>query len=264
MGNTFETTEASSSGGTLDIDFVVCNLGELVTLDEAPMLSSPATTYGLIRIDTGEVLIADGYEFTLVSDFLYRVSFLAPEEGLTYRYYVEAIVDDTTFHIPATTANSMNSMLAIGRYTNSWNIAQKFGYDNMQSWLSLPAGDTDSPTDFALRAYEFIDNAEKQIDNELIGPYYRGDGVEGDFADGVPELIEQMATALAAVMMYEARGVNNYDSDDNRPQHRLSYHRDWYEKQLKKVKYGITVLGTAGINPVSAPEADVSDVEEKV
>lgn len=229
MGHSFTTTPAASVGPRR-IEFVVCNLGELVEADELPMLSSPTGEYGLVRTDTGEIVVADGEEFALVGDFLYRLIFAEPEAGLTYRYYVEALVDGVTYHLPRTTAYVSSAMLAIGRYTHSPAIEQAFGVDNVHKWLGV--NESDAAADYALRCYRFIADAESEIDDLL-----RNGPCTVPFTT-VPEVIRQIATNLAAVRIYEARGVVDMDPADGTPQHRLHYQAKWVERQIARIKSG--------------------------
>jgi hypothetical protein len=131
--------------------------------------------------------------------------FTPPADDLTYSFYVEVTVDDKLYFIPSTTARAFSAILAIGRYTDSTLVAERFGPDNMHLWLANPMGGLEEPVDYAKRAWRFIDQAESMIDDAIAGPFISGPFVvEGDYV--IPPTIVKLATDLAGYLMYEARG----------------------------------------------------------
>lgn len=228
------------SGTTKTLEFALVAAGAVQQLAAPPKLSSPNASYGVNRMDTGAEVVADGTNFVHSGSGKYAYSFTEPSEGLVYRYYVEAIYDGVTYWLPRTTAYVASAVLAIGRYTDSSLIEQKFGVDNVYKWLALDDGD--EAVDFALRAYQFIANAEAEVDDLL-----RGGPCTVPFDDSVPSLISQVATALAANRMYEARGVVDMDPETGAVQHRLQHQMKWAEKQIARIKSGQLRLSVENI-----------------
>lgn len=216
--------------GIKTLRFVAVQAGAAIVLDAAPVLSSPTGSFGVVRIDTGVVVVADGEEFT-ASGSLYSVSFSEPAEDLTYRYYVEAVVGDVTYHLPRTTAYMLSAALVLGRYTDSTKIEAQFGVENVHKWLGIDDGD--DAVDFALRMYKFIASAEQTIDDGL-----RGGPVSTPLTAPIPEAIVDIATALAGVRMYESRGVVDMNPETGAPQHRLQYQKKQAMNDLARIRNG--------------------------
>lgn len=243
------------------IRFVVIKDLEYLALDTLPVFSSPTGEYGVARVDTNVMIAAAGSSFALLGETLYGASFGEPEVGLTYRYYVKAIVGDATYYIPRTTELATSAMLVLSRYTNSTIIERMYGVDNLHLWLSIDRGD--QAVDYAMRAAQFIDEAETQIDAGLGRSYFDGDGLEGDFSDGVPKMITMLATMLAGVLMYEAAGITQYDSTTNQVQHRLRWQRKKVEDTLKQLRNGVLRI-TGGISQPNYPTMGASCGIEKL
>jgi hypothetical protein len=220
------------------ISFVCVIAGEVAALEEAPVLSSPGGNYGIRRLDTNATVVANNVALTLVGTALYQKTFVQPANDLKYKYYVRVALDDgRVLFVPSTTVTASSTMLAVGRYTHSVNVAARYGVDNMHLWLSSPQDDKDEPVDYALRAYEFIARAERYIDDKVAGPYvanaYGLDDAE------VPGIITDLATRLAGVLMYEARGVDDISQESGEPVHRLRYEKREVDKQLKQIALGM-------------------------
>jgi hypothetical protein len=222
--------DASDGPTVKTLRFVVVTAGAAVVLEDAPVLSNPTGSFGAVRVDTGAIVASDGEEFA-ASGSLYSVSFTEPAEGLTYRYYVEAVYGGTTYHLPRTTAYNNSAALVIGRYTDSTRIEAQFGVENVAKWLGIDDGD--EPVDWALRMDRFIVAAEQQLDDLL-----RGGPCTVPFEEPAPEVIIDIATNLAAVRMYEARGVVDMHPETGQPQHRLQHQKKQAMYDLARIKAG--------------------------
>jgi hypothetical protein len=239
-------------GNEIILRFCVVKDGVIFEPETAPVLCSPSASYGVSQIG-GSVILAANTVFGNTNG-LYAKAFNEVVDGSKYRYYVKVLGE----YVASTTELVRSSMLAVGRYTNSWQVALMYGADNMHLWLSLPGGKTEEPVDYAMRAWQFVDEAEQQVDAGLGRSYFDGDGLEGDFADGVPRLIKTIATMLAGVLMYESRGVVDYDTQNNRVQHRLRWQREKVEKMLTQLRNGVVRID-AGISQPNYPSTFVSD-----
>lgn len=236
--------------------FVTVKDGEYFELDGVPTLTAPAGLFGVKDLDGGVVALPSATEFVNVNK-LYTVSFPSTDNH-EYAYYVKAIVDDVVYYLPRTTLGVMSSNLLIGRYTDSVKIEGMYGVDNVRSWMSQPSTGIDEPIDYAIRQWEFLRSAEDEIDAELVGAFFSGDGLDGDFAEVVPPRITQLATMLAGVLMYEAMGVTDYDSTNNRVQHKFRWQRERVYETLKKIRNGVLKI-TGGQQITVIPSAYVSN-----
>jgi len=220
----------SGDGGPKVLKFVAIALGAAIVFDTAPQLSSPNADFGLKRLDTEAVVVSDGTSYTHVSGGKYAATFTEPADDLIYRYYVECEYGDITYYLPRTTNLIDSAYLAIGRYTDSYQIEQAFGIDNLHKWLAID--DHDEAVDYALRAYRFIADAEAEVDDLL-----RGGPCTVPFTV-VPSVISKIATNMAAVRMYEARGVVDTDDDTGAVRHRLGFAAKWADKEIGRIKSG--------------------------
>jgi len=227
------------------IRFVVVKDGAFQVLEDPPEFSSPSADYGLVRDDTGEEILADGTNL-IASGARYAYAFTAPDEDLVYRYYIEAVVDEVTYFVARTTQYVTDANLVLGRYTDSTRIELMFGGDNVHKWLAL--NDRDSPIDYALREYQIIKDAEQWIDDRLKGSF-----ISEAFTEDIPAIIQQIATEIAGVMMYEARGITDTNPVTGAPQHKYRFIRDRAEARLKDLKYGKIKVATSA-SRTSHPE----------
>jgi phage gp36-like protein len=219
---------------TADIRFVIIDAdGVLINADGTVYFSNPAGSAGVVDTSDGATIAADASPLSS-SGTLYTGSW-ATEEGHVYRYYIEAEVDDVTYYLPRTTSYITSAALVFGRYTNSAKIEQRFGVENVHKWLGIDEGD--QAVDYGLRFHSFIQAAEQEIDdylrNTLSVP-----------ASTVPLALTDIASDLAAVRMYEARGVIDFNPESGQPQHRLHYQSKRAWDRLKMIKSGELRLAT--------------------
>ena len=76
--------------------------GEL-TDPESVTLTDQGATYGVKRLDTGEVVVAAGTVMVRESEGVYTYSFDDPAPGLTYRYSVAALIGAQVYYQEGTT-----------------------------------------------------------------------------------------------------------------------------------------------------------------
>lgn len=212
------------------LNFVVMVEGEVIGLDTPPKLENPSASFGVTNIDTGDVLVDSATEFEAIGN-AWTYTVLGPIEDATYRYYVKVFYNSVLYYIPRTTAYVTSACLVLGRYTNSMEIEQQFGVDNVHKWLAID--DHDEAEDYASKLYRFIRDAEAEIDDLL-----RGGPCDVPFDDDVPAIIKNIATALAGVKTYESRGVVDMNPETGQVQHRLQVQSKWVEKQIGRIKSG--------------------------
>lgn len=242
--------------------FCAVLLGELVEFDPFPKLASPSAGYGVKRLADSVTVVESGALLAPeLGGVLFARTFEDDPEGSKYRFYVEAIVNSVTYSIPSTTAEVSSAMLAIGRYTDSTKVAKRFGVDNMHLWMSAPIGDLDEPVDYAMRVYDFIKQAEDELDDLLNGAF-----IAGAFEGTIPPLVIRLATDMAGYKMYEARGVDDMNPDTGFPMHRLSKVKKDFDMMVRRVRLGlVSPAGSASLTPIVIPSSggfDLADIED--
>lgn len=257
----YDQTLGAGEGSTPNVlkvlRFCVIDSTGMVELESPPLLQSPGGDFGLQRVDTGQTIIEAGTAFGSLSETIYGRSF-EYDESARYRYYVYCEHAGVPYYIPSITGRTFGQMLAVGRYTNSYRIGQRFGYESMHMWLNGPMDDLDDPVDYARRAYQFIEEAENWLDSQLIGSRVSG-AWEATEEYRVPDLIVKLATEYAGCLMYEARGVEATDEQNN-TQHKLRYIKREIDDTIRKIKLGLLELqGSAAQSPITYPEvADIA------
>jgi len=110
------------------------------------------------------------------------------------------------------------------------DIEQMFGPVNVTKWADL---DNDRDADkIAARIAAMIDDASNEIDDRL-----RGGSYEIPFGTA-PKTVQLLAARLAGVLLYEARGVEDFESETGKPYHRLQWHRDRVDRVLSQIRSG--------------------------
>lgn len=115
-------------------------------------------------------------------------------------------------------------------YCTRADIEQVFGPENVRKWAELD-GDANS-TNVTNRIADAIKYAGVDIDDALRGGAYAVP------FDPVPTKIVDLCRRMAAVRLYEARGVQDVNEDTGAPMHRLMWHKRDCEKQLKEIRTG--------------------------
>jgi hypothetical protein len=199
-------------------------------------MESPSEHYGVANLDTGAVITASGT--VMVADgggWKYDIADSVDDQQ--YRYYIKAVVNSVNFYLPRTTQYITSACLVIGRYTNSHQIENQFGVENVHKWLAID--ERDEAIDYAMRYAQFINDAEDEIDDIL-----RESGQESiPLGAEVPSLIKRVACALAGVRAYESRGIQDVDND-RMPVNRVSFQQKWALKKLDEIRGGCLRLTT--------------------
>lgn len=249
-GDTYRTQYffGEAEGPIRQLSFVAINLGEFAEFtDPVPKLASPTGGYGVKDLVVGTTLVVANAEMATADDVLWTYSLEVPEESTRVRFYVKATIDDIEYCVPSVMSRVNSVMLAIGRYTNSYMIGQKFGHDNLYLWAGAPAysaEESDEPVDLAQKISDFILQVEDRLDEELLGAY-----IAEEFTAPIPRIIKDIATTLAAVAIYEARGVDD-TTEGEVGGHRLSAAKKQALKDIRKIKLGLLPLTTLGYGPV--------------
>ncbi len=114
------------------------------------------------------------------------------------------------------------------------DIEQIFGTSNVEKWADLD--DDADATKITARITAMIAEASEDIDDQLRGGRY-----ELPFPSGTMT-ITTLAARLAGVLLYEARGVRDFESETGTPYHRLQWHRNRVEQVIKEIQSGQRIL----------------------
>lgn len=126
-------------------------------------------------------------------------------------------------------------------YCTTDDLEQKWGATNLDKWADLD-NDQDA-VKMAARKAKAIEVASESVNDQLRGgPYV----IPFSDAPATPILIVEVACQLAGVWLYENRGVQDYNTEDGSPVHRLSWHKKDARKKLLQLK-----AGTVKINATS-------------
>lgn len=110
------------------------------------------------------------------------------------------------------------------------DIEAIYGTTNVATWGDLDAdGDTDKIT---ARITWAIESASNELEDRL-----RGGPLEVPISP-VPQTILELTAYLAGVILYEARGVTDFESETGTPYHRLQWHRDRVDKVITQILSG--------------------------
>ncbi len=115
-------------------------------------------------------------------------------------------------------------------YCTRQDIEGVFGADNVAHWADMQ--NNKNGDHIAARIGQAVEWAKAEIDERLReGPYELP-------LVSPPVTIVTLAAELAGVWLYENRGVEDFDQDTGRPQHRLSFTRSRAEKTLHDLLMG--------------------------
>lgn len=129
-------------------------------------------------------------------------------------------------------------------YCDRAGVEAVFGTINVQVWGNLDNGDiTDGDVLIAItaRITRAISDAQAEIDARLRGGPYTI-----PFVEPVEKMIQMICEKLTGVILYESRGVQDYQAIDpaiqgaqvTKPAHRLAWHRKWAERMMDMLLSG--------------------------
>ncbi len=113
-------------------------------------------------------------------------------------------------------------------YAERTDVEQIFGASNVSKWADV---DNDQNAEkIEARIAWAIGLSEEKLNNRLRGgPYTVPFG-----GDAIPAEIVDAAARLAGVLLYDSRGVTDFDPN-GKPMHQLSAHRDMVDKFIAEV-----------------------------
>ena len=137
-------------------------------------------------------------------------------------------------------------------YCTRAQIEDVFGVTNVKLWADLDNDQDDTTiTDRITRA---IADMTDLIDNEMREAPYPIPFTDIGGSPATPVLIRQIAVKLAAVDLYEARGVQDFETNSaGEPFHRLTWHRKAAMEFIRRLKTGqlkLSITGTCSVPEV--------------
>lgn len=135
-------------------------------------------------------------------------------------------------------------------YTTRAAIETMFGKNNVEEWADLDGDGADAT--ILARINAAIAYADDEIESRLRNTLYLIPIATK--AGATPAIIADVANRLAAVWLYETRGVMELDAETGKPIHKLYWHKLDAEKKLNEILSGVRHLdSTMSATPV--PEA---------
>jgi len=104
-----------TTAAQIDIQFEWKVAGVLTDVTSAK-LSDATGSFGVKRVDTGEVIVADGTDMAKIATGTYRYSFTPVQRGLTYFYYIEIVAGGVTRRIASVKYDPYPSALEISDF----------------------------------------------------------------------------------------------------------------------------------------------------
>ncbi len=160
------------------------------------------------------------------------------DAGKTYRITYTFVTPSATFTVESYVITNREPVT--DGYCTPADVFAEYGRANVTQWADL-----DNRKDgnaIAARVAQAIDEATNEVDDRL-----RNGGYVLPF-DPVPTTIRKLAARYAGVWLYESRGIEDYDETSGKPQHRLAWQRQNFEKVLTEVRAGKRALDAAAIS----------------
>jgi len=131
------------------------------------------------------------------------------------------------------------------------DIEQIFGRTNVTKSADLD--NNDDAEAIAARIDAMIAAASNEINDRLRGGPYRVPITQ------ICETIKLLTAHLAGVMLYEARGIQDFDATSGLPYHRLHWHRTHVDTVLVQIRSGVRRLDIETIEQHTQSPSVVKD-----
>lgn len=135
-------------------------------------------------------------------------------------------------------------------YATRSDIEARFGEANVFQWADLD--NTRTAADITARITTALDQAESDVDDALRGGIYTLP--VANLGSVTPAAIVDAVAKMAAVWLYELRGVQDFNPDTGQAVHKLIYHKKRAEEMLQKIKTGQVMLDAVKVDASVAPE----------
>jgi phage gp36-like protein len=122
-------------------------------------------------------------------------------------------------------------------YATTAQLYTAFGQKNVRAWADLDNEEVDADIDARIAAA--LADAETTVDDRLRGGPY-----EVPFTT-VPTQVRRATVLLAGVLLYESRGVKDFNEETGQQQHQLSFQKKEAEGLLEDIRRGRLRLNVA-------------------
>lgn len=123
-------------------------------------------------------------------------------------------------------------------YSTEADIKQVFGTTNVDKWSDLD--DDANAANMAARIAVAVLVADDEIDDAARGMPYRLPLANA--AGTTPRTVINLASTIAGLWLYEARGSNDFHPQTGVPNHRLAWKSLWVRRTLDEIRTGIKKL----------------------
>lgn len=198
---------------------------------DSVVFEDEGATYGVREVEGLSVLVAAGTALTDEGDgsWSYTIPTLV---GFDYELYYKATESGSdSYYYGYIDGDTGEELSTEGRYTSLGRINSMFGQANVAKWSQVNGAAT---LDVLRIQGAAIVDAEAYIDAALRN----NSQYVVPFTSPIPAHITTIATILAGVNMYEAKGVLDWDPESGRPTHRLHYQRKRAMTDLDRIRTG--------------------------
>lgn len=224
---------------TFSIPFPI--IDGIPTPADSALLSNPLGTFGVRRVDTSEVIVADGTALVVNgTDYEYTIANL---DGVTYEAWFELDIDGEIYRT-AQTLSENPTVIVDGRYATYAGMKSKFGELSLRKWGEVNGADESAYVDAIESAMLYADD---RVDAMLSGCRY---SVPFTADPGIPTIVRDIANAFAGVHLYENQGVTDFNSETGQPMHKYQWHVKQGEKLISQIKTGLVQLRLADGTPL--------------
>ena len=205
-------------------------VGSTLTDMTSVELARADAVYGVKRTDTDAVVVASGTAMTKQSTGVYEHTFADPASGLEYAYSIKYVYAGATYYFPGEFDGPVDGYCARG------DIENLNGINNVSKWSDLD-NDADA-TKITDRIAVAIAAVGDKLDAELRYSRY---AIPVANSGTTPTVIRDLCAQMAAVWLYESRGVIDFDAD-GQVQHALHWQKREAKQMLRKILAGQVVL----------------------
>ncbi len=138
----------------------------------------------------------------------------------------------------------------MANYATRADIEARFDAINVKQWADL--SNTNTEVEITARIANALAQATSDVDDALRGGMYVLP--IADAAAATPLAIVDIAARLAAVWLYELRGVTDFNPDTGQPTHKLIFHKNDAAKRLLTIRRGQIELDAIKADDTTAPE----------
>ena len=121
------------------------------------------------------------------------------------------------------------------------DVESAYGPNNVATWADL--NNNGEASEITARIAWAIDRASNELNDRLRG------GIYNIPFGSAPMTIRDLTAELAGVLLYESRGVTDFNPDTGAPYHKLQWHREHVKETIQDIRAGIIRLNVTTNHP---------------